>query len=104
MIRHRITVDFTDPPFLGANTGRKIAEMVNGQRHIRCAGFADWLTVIPGFCRRQQFQVLLHAIGNFEQDRGTILDGSLRPFIFDFVRGIQRQIDVFFAGRGHFAQ
>ncbi|MNN99592.1 hypothetical protein D3C81_2192710 [compost metagenome] len=78
--------------------------MVNGQRHICRAGFADWLTVIPGFCRRQQLQVLLHAIGNLEQERSTILDGRMRPFIFDFVRGIQCQIDVFFARRGHFAQ
>ena len=104
MISHGFAINLADSPFLCTNTGREIAEMVNRQRHICRAGFTDGFTVIPGFSRRQQLQILLHTIGNFEQNRRPVLHGSLRPFVFCFVRGIQCQIDVLFAGRGHFAQ
>ncbi|MNL39867.1 hypothetical protein D3C87_1621760 [compost metagenome] len=104
VIGHGVAVHFADPALLGANTGGKIAEMVNRQRNVGCCGFTDRFAVVPGFCRSQQLQILLHPVGNFEQNSGAILNGGVRPFLFRFMRCIQRQIDVFLTGAGDFAQ
>ncbi|KKF67161.1 hypothetical protein XU19_23925, partial [Vibrio parahaemolyticus] len=81
VLSHGVAIHFPAPALLGANTGGEIAEMVDCQRDIRRAGFTDRLTVIPGFRRRQQFEVLLHTGGNLEQNRRPILNRSMRPLV-----------------------
>ncbi|MNE69038.1 hypothetical protein D3C80_1647370 [compost metagenome] len=97
MVGNGFTVHLADSPFLSANTGGEITEMVDSQRYVSARGFADRFAVIPGFCRRQQLQVLLHPIGNFQQNGGSVLNRGMCPFLFRFMCRIQRQIDVFFA-------
>ena len=104
VIRHGVVVNFADPALLRANTGGKIAEVVDSQRHVSRHRFPDRLAVIPGFRRRQQLQILLHPVGDFEQDRRPVLHGGVSPFLFRFVGRIQRQVDITLTGAGNLAQ
>ena len=104
VIRHGVAVYLAYSTLLSANAGGKIAEVVDGQRHVCRHRFPDRLAVIPGFRRRQQLQILLHPVGDFEQNGRAVLNGGMAPFIFRFVRRIQRQIDIVFAGAGYLAQ
>ncbi len=104
VIGDSVFIHLANPALLGTNTGGEIAEVVNRQRHVGGHGFADRFAVVPGLSRGQQLQVLLHAIGNLEQDRGAILHRGVRPFLFYLVGSIQRQIDIALAGTGDFAQ
>lgn len=61
-------------------------------------GFADGLAVVHGFGVGQQFQVLLNAVRNLEQDvaaRGSV---CFAPGVGSGMGGVQRQFYVFCRG------
>ncbi len=99
-----IGIQLTDGAFFSADDAGEIAEVVNGQREVGGAGFAEGLAVVPGFGAGQRFEVGLHHIGNFEEEiaaggsRGGIPGRRGSP------GGIKGQFDVFFGRAGHFGK
>jgi hypothetical protein len=64
MVGHRVVVNITDTPFLGADTAGKVTEVINGKRNVRVSGFADWFAIVHRFCQSQKLQILFHSIRN----------------------------------------
>ena len=100
VVRHRVLVDVRQGAFLRAHTARKVAEVIDGERNVGVQRLADGLAVVHGFGIGQQLQVLLDAVGNFQQDVGACGGIGLAPGVCCGVRGIQCQFDVFCGGAG----
>src|SRR6056297_3520345 len=73
----------------------EIAEMIDRKRDIGGGGLADRLAVIPGLGLRQQIEVLLHPVGDFQQYVGALGRGGLAPCGAGGMRRIQREVHVF---------
>jgi hypothetical protein len=97
-------IDLCDRTFLRPNDAREIAEMVDRERNIGCRGFADRLAIVDGFSGREQRKVGFHAIGDPVEDQRTLGQRSLAPALLCSMRRVQRQLDVFCGGAGHFAK
>ncbi len=54
--------------FLGADAAGEVAEVVGGQGDVGVEGLAHGLAVVPGLGDGEQFQVLLDAVGDLQQD------------------------------------
>ena len=67
-----VVVDFGDRAFLGADAAGEVAEVVDGERNVGGGRLADRLAVVEGFSEREQLQVLLHAVGDLEEDGGAV--------------------------------
>ena len=74
------------------NTFRLAFNLIN-TRFVHAIGFGQ------RHCQHRVTGCLLYT-----SNRRAILHRGVRPFIFHFMRSIQRQIDVSFARRRHFAQ
>lgn len=94
MIGDGVVVDLADRAFLRTDAARKITEMVDGQRNIRIGGLAQRLAVIPGFGPGDEVEIFLDALGDLEQDIGTLGYARLAPFVAGLVGGIQRKFDI----------
>ena len=74
--------------------------MVDRQRNVGSQRFADRLAVVDGFGVGQQFQVGFDAVGDLQQQVGTLGGRGLAPFVGGGMGGVQGQFDVFRAGAG----
>ena len=61
-----------DRAFLGADAAGEVAEVVDGEGNVGGGRLADRLAVVEGFSEREQLQVLLHAVGDLEEDGGAV--------------------------------
>lgn len=100
VVRHRVLVDVRQGAFLRAHTARKVAEVIDGERDVGVQRLADRLAVVHGFGVGQQFQVLLNAVGDFQQDVAACGGVGLAPGVRGGVGCVQRQLDVFGGGAG----
>ena len=100
VVRHGVLVDVGEGAFLRAHAACKVAEVVHGERDVGVQRLADRLAVVHGFGIGQQLQVLLNAVGNFQQDVAARGGVGLAPGIGSGVGGVQRQLDVFGGGAG----
>ena len=91
-------VDFRAAAFLGADAASEVAEVVGGQRNVGVEGFAHGLAVVPGFGDGQQFEVLLDAVGDFQQYPRAVLGAGFAPGVCGCVGGVQCFVDVFGSG------
>ena len=94
VISDRVVIDFAERAFLGADAGREIAEMIDGQRNVGEGRFADRLAVVDGLDRRQHFEVFLHAVGDLVQDGGAGGGRCVAPGVLRLMRGIERKLDI----------
>ena len=69
VVGHGFGVNFRDRALLRTDAAGKVAKVVNAQGNIGGGGFAQRFAVVDGFCGGQQVDVLLHAVGNFQQDQ-----------------------------------
>ncbi len=97
-----VLVQLGSGAFLRAQAAGEVAEVVSRQRDVGVQGFAYGFAVVPGFGDGQQFEVLLDAVGDFQQDVAARLHGGLAPGIFGSVSGVQRLVDVFCGGARDF--
>jgi hypothetical protein len=84
-----VFVDLGGAAFLGADAAGEVAEVVGGQRHVGVEGFAHGLAVVPGFGDGQHFQVLLDAVGDFQQHQGAVLGRGLAPGVGGGMGGVE---------------
>ncbi|MCY1409593.1 hypothetical protein D9M71_249460 [compost metagenome] len=98
-----VFVDLGGAAFLGADATGEVAEVVGGQRDIGVQRLADRLAVVPGFGDGEQFQVLLDAVGDLQQDVRAILHRGAAPCVGSGMGGIQGLVDVLGAGAGEFS-
>ena len=59
-----VAVELGRIAFLGADGAGEIAKMIDRQRNIGERRFADRLAVVPCLGTGEQFQILLHAVGD----------------------------------------
>ncbi|MNY48424.1 hypothetical protein D3C86_1837580 [compost metagenome] len=74
VIGRGVFVDLGGATFLGADAAGVVAEVVGGQRDVGVQRFPYGFAVVPGFSDGQQFEVLLDAVGNFQQRQGAVLN------------------------------
>jgi hypothetical protein len=94
MIGNRGCINFGDAAFLRADDAGEVAEVVDGQRQVGSHGFADGLAVVPGFDGREQFEIVLHALGNLLQHLAALGNGGFAPGGFCGVGGVERAVDI----------
>ncbi len=87
-------VDLGDRAFLRAQTAREIAEMVDRQRQVGGGRLADRLAVVDRLDQREEVQLLLHPIGDLQQDAAALGGRGAAPGVLGLVRGVQRQLDI----------
>ncbi|VVP39304.1 hypothetical protein PS880_04759 [Pseudomonas fluorescens] len=97
-----VAVDLGRAAFLGADATGEVAEMVGRQRDVGVEGFANGFAVVPGFGDCQQFEILLDAVGDFQQHQRTRLGGRGTPGIGSGVGSVQGLVDVFGGGAREF--
>ncbi|MNZ11725.1 hypothetical protein D3C78_285910 [compost metagenome] len=100
VIGRSVFVDFRRAAFLRADATGVVAEVVHGQRDVGVEGFTHGLAVVPGFSDGQQFEVLLDAVGDFQQRQGAVLHRGLAPGVGGGVGSVQGFVDVFGRGAG----
>ena len=100
VVCNRGFVDLGDAAFLRADGAREVAEMVDGQRNVGRHGFAQRLAVVDGFGDGQRLQMLLHAVGDLQQDVGALGDRGLGPGGLCGVGGVQGAVHILGVGLG----
>ena len=98
-----VVVDFRNAAFLRAQDTGKVTEVINGQRQVGGHRFADGLAVVPGFRRRQQFQVLFHPVGDAQQHQRPFGGRGLAPLVLGGMGCIKRGFDILGARPGDLA-
>ena len=101
MVGDRVVVDLADAAFLGPHAAGEIAEMVDAKRQVRRSRLAYRLAVVDRLYHRQQIELLLHPVGNAQQQAGPLGGGRAAPRLARRVRRIQRQLDVLGTGTRH---
>ena len=101
MIRNGVVIDFRHVAFLGAQNASKVTEVVNRQRDVSVYGFADRLTVVPGFSRCQLVQVFFETVCDFQQDVRTLCGRSFAPCVFCSMCCVECELDVCCVGAGN---
>ena len=104
MIGDRLVVDRRDRPFFCADTAGKIAEVVDGQRHIGAARFADRLAVVHGLGKREQLEILLEPVGHAIEDLCALGRGHARPALLSPVSSVQRCLHILWRRLGDLGQ
>ena len=104
MIGDGIVVQFTQSAFFGADAGGKITEVVDRKRNVRGASLADGFAIVQRFGQRQKLQILLHLVGDLQQDGGADGGRGMSPRILDGVRRVERFLDVLGGGARNFGQ
>lgn len=94
MIGDGVVVDLADRAFLGAHHAGEIAEVIDRERQIGGAGFADRLAIVPGFGDREALEILLHAVGDPIEDRSALGDAGASPRALGGMRRVQCSLDV----------
>ena len=88
MVGDGVVVDLRQRAFLGADAAGEVAEVVDGQRHVRRHGLAHRLAVVPGFGHRQHFQILFHPVGDAVETVGPLRRRGAAPGIGRSVRRV----------------
>jgi ParB family chromosome partitioning protein len=91
-----VVVELRQRAFLRADAGGEVAEVVDGERHVGGERLADRLAVVPRLDQRELLEIGLHAVGDPVQDRGARGGRGLAPGRRSGVRGVEREVDVFF--------
>ena len=69
VISNCVVVDFTERrAFFSADAAGEITEVVDGQRNVSGARFANWFAVVQSFGQGQKLQVLFHFVGDLQQN------------------------------------
>ena len=89
-----VVIDLRDAAFLCADGAREVAEVIDRERQVGGHRLADRLAVVPGFGGREQFEVLLHAIGDAVEDDGAFGCAGAPPRVLCRVRRVERGLDV----------
>src|SRR6478672_8990730 len=89
-----VVVELAEGAFLRTDAGREIAEMIDSERNVGEGGLADRLAVVDGLNRGEHLEVLLHAVGDLVDDRGSRRRRGAAPGILGLVRGVERKLDV----------
>ncbi len=89
-----VLVYLRDRAFLAAQRAGEVAEVVDGQRDVGGQRFAHRLAVLPALGDRERFEVLLHPVGDLEQDAGAVGRRSLAPRRRGAFGGVQGALDV----------
>ena len=100
MVGHGAVVDLGGGAFLGADAAGEVAEVVGGQGNVGVEGLAHGLAVVPGLGDGEQFQVLLDAVGDLQQDVRTLLHRGAAPGLGGGVGGVEGLVDVLGGGTG----
>ncbi len=94
MVGDGVVVNFADGAFLAADTSGEIAEVVNGEGDVGGAGFADGFAVVPGFGLGEELEVVLHTLGDADEDVGAFGDAGFAPERCGGVGGIEGELDI----------
>ncbi|EYU00624.1 putative transcriptional regulator [Pseudomonas aeruginosa PA99] len=100
VVGHGAVVDLGGGAFLGADAAGEVAEVVGGQGNVGVEGLAHGLAVVPGLGDGEQFQVLLDAVGDLQQDVRTLLHRGAAPGLGGGVGGVEGLVDVLGGGTG----
>ena len=99
-----VVIELRQRAFLGAQNAGEVAEVVDGQRDIGGQGLPHRLAVVPGLDDGDRLEVLLHAVGDLEQDVATIAGGRTAPRGCRGVRGVEGEFDVLGSASGDLAE
>ncbi len=89
MIGDGVLVDLAGSSLFGAYAAGEVAEVVDGEGDVGVEGFADGLAVVEGFALGEEFEVLFHAIGDAEEDGGSLGGGDGGPGVLGGVGGVE---------------
>ena len=103
VVGHGAVVNLGGGAFLGADAAGEVAEVVGGQGNVGVEGLAHGLAVVPGLGDGEQFQVLLDALGDLQQDVRTLLHRGTAPGVGGGVGGVEGLVDVLGGGTGNSA-
>src|SRR5690606_10325903 len=98
MISDRRRVEFADAALLGPNRASKIAIVIDTERDIGVERLADGLSVIDRICIGEKLEILLHAIGNLEENVAAFGHARFSPSLSRLMGRIERGLDIL--GRG----
>ena len=99
-----VVIELRQRAFLGAQNAGEVAEVVDGQGDIGSQGLPHRLAVVPGLDDGDRLEVLLHAVGDLEQDVATIAGGHTSPRGCRGVRGVEGKFDVLGSASGDLAE
>ena len=94
MIGDGVVIDLAERSFLGADAGREIAEMIDGERDIGEGGLADRLAVVDGLDRGEHLEVLLHAVGDLIENLCPLGRRGIAPGVLRLMRRVERKLDI----------
>jgi ParB family chromosome partitioning protein len=94
MVGDGVVVEFTQRTFLRAHATREVAEVVHRERQVGRIGFADGLAVVVGLHRREERQVLLHAVGDLVEHLRPFCHRRAPPLVRGSVRGIDGTLHI----------
>ena len=92
--RKRVLIKLDALTFFGTDDARKIAKMIDRQRHIGGHRLADRLAVVPRLGTGEQFEILLHAVGDLEQDIASLGRRGFAPGFKRRVGRVEGRLDV----------
>ncbi len=73
VIGRGVLIDLGAGAFLGADAAGEVTEVVGSEGDVGVEGFTHGFAVVPGLGDGQQFEVLLDAIGDFQQHQRAVL-------------------------------
>jgi ParB family chromosome partitioning protein len=94
VVRHRVVVDLAERALLRADRAREVTEVVDGQRDVGRQRLADRLAVLPALRDGQRLEVRCHAVGDLQEDAGTLGHRRPAPARGGRVRRVQRSLHV----------
>ncbi len=97
---YRRAVDLRHTTFLCADAARKVAEVLDAERHISVERLAHGLAVVPGLGNGQLFDILLDAVSDLQEHVRALGYRRGAPADAGLVRRIQRQVDIGGVGPG----
>ena len=99
-----VFIQLRDPTLLRADDPGEVPEMIDRKRQISCHGLTDRLAVIPGLDRREQLQVLFHALRNTLQHAPALGNRAAPPSAFRSMCGVKSQVHIGSRGACNLAQ
>lgn len=98
---HGVVVDAHGAAFFGAQTARKVAKVVDRERHVDERRLADGLAVVHRFDLREEVGFFLEIVGDAQKNGGALGGRGLRPAFKSGAGGLHRAVHVGGRSRGH---
>ena len=94
VVRDHVVVDLAERAFLGAQRAGEVAPMVDAERQVGMGRLADRLAIVERLDKGEKIEILLHAVGDLEQNVGAVGDRRPGPGVLGGMGGVERELDV----------